>query len=517
MSIQPLAGIVLGAAFVLVAGLNVRWMLESSRPSCEPAVRARLIRRHRLFGYVFLGLYCGMLYVMNLRLLGNSDPLPFSLAMHAALALLVVPLLTAKIIVARRYKHLSTLLQVLGISLFATAFLIVALGVLPRLWDALGAYHASDAVSGGIFAAIVAGCATLLATRGRGAPPAAAGAANPSGKAPLVLRLSRVQAETPDTKTFRFLLPDGAALHPKPGQFMTFRWIIDGAPVVRSYSICSSPTQTAYIEIAVKRAANGLVSTFLNERAEVGLTVEARGPFGRFCFDENRHKKIVLIAGGSGITPMLSMLRSIDDRCLSTDVTLVFCVRTPEDVIFAKELGRLRGSMKRLRVVVAPSAAPQSWEGPVGRLGRETLRSAVSDWSGAAFFLCGPPGLMESAREILRSGGVADDLILQEKFGGPSAQAGPPAGPAGGRAVEFSRSGKTCTVVPAQTLLEAAEINHVPIPSSCRQGLCGTCAVRLLEGNVRMESEEGLTPERRAAGFVLTCVGHAEGDVKIDV
>jgi ferredoxin len=125
---------------------------------------------------------------------------------------------------------------------------------------------------------------------------------------------------------------------------------------------------------------------------------------------------------------------------------------------------------------------------------------------------------MDSARAILRDLGVAAERIRVETFGG--AGASPQAGQAGGIetgfTAEFARSGKTVTIAPGQTLLEAAGTNGIEIPSACRQGQCGTCKTRLLEGRVRMTAEQGLDPESKVRGFVLTCVGYAEGDVRLD-
>src|SRR4029077_5796810 len=110
-----------------------------------------------------------------------------------------------------------------------------------------------------------------------------------------------------------------------------------------------------YVEITPKRVPNGYVSAFLNDRAAVGLEVEASGPFGQFYFDEGRDQRIVLLAGGSGITPMMSMLRYIDDRCLRTAVTLIYCVRRRRDVIFEQDLTRLRRRLQEFRMVLVLS------------------------------------------------------------------------------------------------------------------------------------------------------------------
>jgi len=148
---------------------------------------------------------------------------------------------------------------------------------------------------------------------------------------------------------------------------------------------------------------NGDVSVFLNERAVVGLTVEARGPFGQFCFDEAKHNRILLIAGGSGITPMISMLRHIDDCCLETDVTLIYGVRRGEDVLFKQELERLKTRLENFRLVLVLSRPDPGWPGARGHITRELIAANAPKLDMTDVFLCGPPAFSEAALEILSS------------------------------------------------------------------------------------------------------------------
>jgi ferredoxin-NADP reductase/mono/diheme cytochrome c family protein len=350
------------------------------------------------------------------------------------------------------------------------------------------------------------------------APARIAPAADLSPSGPLILRLASITTQTPDSKTLRFILPHDRKLNARPGQFLTFSFLFDGEKIIRSYSICSSPARSGYVEITPKRVSQGCASVFLNERASIGMTVEAHGAFGRFCFDERKHQNVVLLAAGSGITPMMAMLRYIDDLCLETSVTLLYCVRTSNDIIFHGELEELRARLKNFQYHLLLSQPHTEWPGRRGHVNGEFIGDTVKDLASSDFFLCGPPPFMEASRGILTGLGVKPERIMQESFGGATPKDAQPdlAAAEPGVLVEFVRSGKTCVIRSGQTLLEAAEEQGVGIPSSCRQGQCGTCKTRLLEGNVRMDAEEGLDPESRALGFVLTCVGHAEGTVKID-
>jgi ferredoxin-NADP reductase len=211
------------------------------------------------------------------------------------------------------------------------------------------------------------------------------------------------------------------------------------------------------------------------------------------------------------------MLRYMDDLCLETAVTLLYCVRTSNDIIFHRELEELRARLKNFQYHLLLSHPHAEWPGRRGYVNREFVEDTVKETTSPDFFLCGPPPFMDASRDILIDLGVKPDRIRQESFGSVPKSAGPaPVGAEPGVLVEFVRSGKTFAVRNGQTLLEAGEEHGVSIPSSCRQGQCGTCKTKLLEGYVRMDVEDGLDPDSRVQGFVLTCVGHPDGAVKLD-
>lgn len=514
------AGLSLGIFFVAIAGTNSWLMLRASRSSPGANSRTRLLRLHRLGGYLFIALFAVMFFYMNLRVLGVKRGLPIGITLHSALAFLLLPLLLLKVLIARYYRQYSGALLALGLTIFMVSFLLVSITSFPMLWAAVETVPSGVGIGVIVLAAISLGALFLrrpvVASSAVSSQPAATSLELPAKKS-LLLLLSRIQAQTHNAKTLRFILPQGNGFHPRPGQFLTFNWIVDGKALARSYSISSSPLQRGYVEITAKQNESGSVSVFLNQSARVGLTVEAHGPSGQFCFDELQHGKIALIAGGSGITPMMAMLRYIDDLGLTTDVTLLYFVKTRHDVIFAAELAQLRASIRNFRYVVVASTPDAEWQGPTGHLSRDLLESAVGALHSTTFFLCGPRGLMEGARNLLRDLGVPDGKILQESFGGKqdpplTSSTNNPVGTLG-----FARSHKRCAIPEGRTLLEVAESNDIFIPSSCRQGQCGTCAVRLLEGVVQMDAEEGLSPDLKQRGYVLTCVGRAQGDVRLDV
>jgi ferredoxin-NADP reductase len=528
-----ISAIVAGIAFVTLAATNVVVMLEASQPSRNGTTRTRLIALHKAGGYMFVTLLCIMAYGMSQRLVGTgiTGHLPMHLVLHIVLVLVLVPLLFVKILIARRYKHSHSSLKVLGIATFAISFALVSIPTLSELLrsanpGSLGLRLATALV----VAMCLFQCAWVFKKRKHPRAPAESSGVpekptlltpqteHEDAKRPMHLVLSQIEQETHDTKTLRFRILDERRFRAKPGQFLTFHLTIDGQRVPRSYTISSSPIHETYVEITPKRMKNGRVSVFLNDLAKPGLTLEARGPYGQFYFDEVYHKSIVLIAAGSGITPMISMLRYIDDLKLSTPVMLLYWVHTAADIIFQDELARLGRSLLNFDYEVCLSRPNATWKGHTGRLTREFVSQHVIDLVAPTFFLCGPSGFMDSARQILSTLGVDPDRILQENFGESkrSTESGPrEARPA--ETVVFLHSQKVCQGSDGSTLLDIAEQNDVKIPYGCRQGQCGTCATRLLSGTVHTDVEAGLTAEQKNAGYVLPCVSQAEGTVVLEV
>jgi len=524
--------IVAGIAFITLAATNVVVMLEASQPSRNGATRTRLIAIHRAGGYLFVILLCIMAYSMSQRLagVGITGHLPTHLVLHIVLVFVLVPLLFMKILIARRYKHSHSSLKALGIAIFIISFVLVSIPTLSEFLRSANSESLGLRLAAGLVVAVcLVQCALVFRKSQQSRTPMESRILQISAQAnsvtnrenakdPMNLLLARIEQQTHDTKTLHFEVPRERRFRAKPGQFLTFQWTIGGQRVSRSYTISSSPIHETFVEITPKRIENGSVSVFLNDQANQGLKVEARGPYGQFYFDEEVHKNIVLIAAGSGITPMISMLRYIDDLKLATPVTLLYCVRTAADIIFENELARLSRSLRNLKYEVCLSRPDPAWKGRSGRLTEEFVSQFVTDLDSPTFFLCGPKGFMDNARQILSTLGVKQERILQESFGEskPFTESRPLEAGAVGTVV-FVHSEKVCQVSSGSTLLELAERNRIHIPFGCRQGQCGTCATRVLSGTVQMDVEAGLTTEQKSAGFVLPCVSRAEGTVVLSV
>ncbi len=340
------------------------------------------------------------------------------------------------------------------------------------------------------------------------------------------LRVGSIFVETPSVKTFRLLPSSGERLMPftfVPGQFVNVAFWIGGARMNRSYSISSSPTQSKYIELTVKREPRGAVSRHIVDLLKVGDQIEAGGPVGRFTFDGTEAKSVVLIAGGVGITPMMSITRYLTARAWGGDIFFLYACRAPVDFIFANDIAVLQRTNPKLHVaVVMEHAEGTDWKGPRGRLTKELLTQSIPDLASRRIHLCGPPMMMDATKAMLTELGVAPEQVKTELFGatrsipaaaGTTAQ---PTAPATGPLVTFSKNNKSAKIHVDQTVLELSEELNIGIENSCRVGTCGICKVKMTSGEVEMAVEDALDPEDKANGIILACQAKPKNEIAVD-
>ena len=332
--------------------------------------------------------------------------------------------------------------------------------------------------------------------------------------------------ETESVRTFRFAPADGA---PVPfafqaGQFLNLSLEIDGKRISRSYTIASPPSRDGYIELTIKREENGMVSRYLHDKLMTGQGVALSAPAGRFTFDPASSDAVLLIAGGVGITPLMSILRNLTDRCWPGKIDLLFSVRSASDIIFADEFRYLKGRHPNLHVhITITRDAPAEWSGLRGRITGDLLRKHIPDFIERPAYICGPDAMANAARDELISVGVKAERVVLESFTPAAAVAqdkgaSPEDEMAAGEAVTvtFETSGQTAPLHANQTVLDAAEAAGVTIEYQCRSGICGTCRCKLLKGQVTMPNREALSDADEAAGYILACQAHATEDVTIE-
>ena len=335
----------------------------------------------------------------------------------------------------------------------------------------------------------------------------------PAGREFTPVAVLAVLEESPTIRTFRLARP--APFSFEAGQFLTVRVLVDGQSHVRCYSISSPPEATGYLEISVKR--QGLVSGTLHATLRPGSQLHVKPPAGRFTYPAGDDRPVVLIAGGVGITPLLSMLRHGAAADPSRPITLLYSARGRKELAFWDELEWLSRRHPQVRLVGTVTERGADWQDRVGRIDQPLIANHVPDAAHSVFMLCGPLEMIDAVRSALGAMGVPETQVRSEVFQAAAAIGAAPASvaAAGGTRLALTRSGRTVEIAASQTLLDAAESGGASIPTLCRAGVCGTCRTRLVSGDGRCTSD-ALDHRDRQAGYVLPCVTWAQGDCALE-
>jgi ring-1,2-phenylacetyl-CoA epoxidase subunit PaaE len=348
------------------------------------------------------------------------------------------------------------------------------------------------------------------------------------------LTVAEVIAETAEAKSIRFEVPEALreAFRFKPGQHLTLKAEIGREEVRRNYSLCVAPEE-GELKVTVKRIAGGLFSNWANDTLKPGDRVEVMEPHGSFTwhFREGASNHYAAFAGGSGITPVISLLKTAMIREPESRFTLFYGNRDSQSVIFLEELAQLKNRhMGRLQVHHFLAEEAEDIELFNGILDRgkctEILEHLIDPAETAAFFICGPGPMMDAAEETLLARAVGRERIFIERF---TADRPPEALQAELQALSQDAQGLTMVVtldgrtrrVPfsaeAGNILDSARAAGLPAPFACKAGVCATCRARVVAGEVRMAARYGLTDEEVAAGYVLTCQSVPQGSgVELD-
>lgn len=340
------------------------------------------------------------------------------------------------------------------------------------------------------------------------------------------LEVIGITDEAPDVKTFTFRSEPASWFRYKPGQFVTLELPTADGPLLRTYTLSSSPSRPLSVAVTVKAQPTSLGTRWMFDNLRPGSRIKAHGPTGHFTHFGHAASHYLFISAGSGITPMMSMLRWFADCAPNADIAFVTCARRPEDIIFRSELERLARQMPglTLHIVVRQPSAPDGWPGHTGRIDRDSLPRLVPDLHDREVFCCGPDAFMREMHDLLHGGGFDMARYHQESFGAaPGPQAPVEAvlteaagAPGDALAVGFALSGVQGSCLPGQTILQAARAAGVRIPAACESGICGTCKTRKLSGEVSMTHDGGIMDEEVADGYILPCCSVPLGQVEVE-
>jgi ferredoxin-NADP reductase len=360
-----------------------------------------------------------------------------------------------------------------------------------------------------------------------------------------------VRQETRDVKSFFFRAPNERTFVFEPGQFITLELEIDGESVNRCYTISSPPTRPHTISITVKRVPGGKVSNWLHDNLQAGGKIRVLGPAGEFTCARHPARKFLFLSAGSGITPLMSMSRAHHELSEDRDIVFVHSARTPDDIIFARELDLIASNQTNFRTafVCERVGTRSNWHGVTGFLSLPLLKLIAPDFMEREIFTCGPAPYMKAVRDLLAEGGfdtthyheesfsfetvsevaaqlttahVADALKSPGTFDATrEAAAGfaPATAPVESETtfkVSFARSNREIDCGSAQHVLDAAKKAGVRLPASCTKGMCGTCKVKLLSGEVQMKHAGGIRQREIDQGMVLLCCSTPMTDLVVD-
>jgi ring-1,2-phenylacetyl-CoA epoxidase subunit PaaE len=347
------------------------------------------------------------------------------------------------------------------------------------------------------------------------------------GIAPREVRVARVVRETADAVSLYLEDPTGTPLAHLPGQFLTVMVDVNGETLRRAYSLASPALSGAAPHVTVKRIEDGRVSNFINDHVAEGDTLRVLGPSGSFTVtpDAAAERHLVMLAGGSGITPIMSIAHTVLSLEPRSQVTLVFGNRSERDIIFRERIDTLAAEHgDRFRVDHVLSDAPAGWTGGTGLLDAPTVTARLdalnlADHAELEYFLCGPTPMMEGVHAALAARGVPASRIHEERFVRPEERSGPSRAATEPQPVGVRLRGveQTATAQPGQTLLETGLAAGLAMPFSCAMGGCGACRVKLVDGDVDMEEPNCLTAEERERGYVLACVSRPCTPVTVEV
>lgn len=353
---------------------------------------------------------------------------------------------------------------------------------------------------------------------------AVAVAPSPTARGAFSLRVLGVDREADDAVSLTLARDDGAPITFAPGQFLSLELDVGGRALRRAYSISSSARDPSRVTVTVRRVPGGVGSAHLHDAVKPGDTLRATGPSGAFTVPrDGARRHHVLVAGGSGITPMMAMLRTHLGAAPELTFTLLYGNRDRAHAIFADALDALAAQHPAQLTVrhvyeSAADGAPAEGRLDVATCARCFDALALPDGVETAWWICGPTPMMAAAREALAARGVAPSQVREERFFSAHDVTRPqPSGAPRRVTLRVGGVERSTTALAGATLLDAGLGAGVAMPHSCTLGGCGACRVRLLEGTVTHDEPNCLTDRERDAGYALACCARPDTDVRVEV
>ncbi len=346
-----------------------------------------------------------------------------------------------------------------------------------------------------------------------------------------LLKITQVIQETPDSVSLKFAVPEDLkdTFRYRAGQYITLIFDIKGEEQRRAYSMSSSPVEEG-ITVTVKKVKNGLVSAYINDKVKVGQEVRVLPPQGHFYLapKENNQKCYMLFGAGSGITPLMSIIKTVLEKEPQSNISLLYGNRTLDAIIFKEQLDKLAAQYKgQFSVDYYLSAPPKTgglkglfgkkktpWTGGVGRIEEEAIKLFLQEkkciHEDSEYFVCGPGQMIDTVEQILLHRGINERQIHFERFTASKKTA-----ISSTDAVEDAKliahlddEKIELTIPKGKTILEVMLKNNVDAPFACKAGVCSSCIAKVKQGEVVMDSSDALDADEIKHGYILTCQAH---------
>ena len=338
----------------------------------------------------------------------------------------------------------------------------------------------------------------------------------------MTLKVREIVQETPTTKTFRMARSDGPPPPWRGGQYVSL--FVDIGPVRtnRAYSLSCAPGGET-LDLTVRDKPDGFVAPWLLKNVRVGDVLRSSGPLGSFYYEPLADaERLVFLAGGSGITPFMGMLRDFSRRGWPIDVTLLYGSRITRDVIFGKELKALAKQSERFTYAPVISEPTKSYRGRTGFLTAELIRDVLGEVGGRSYYVCGPGAMYDFVLPVLGELGVPRHRVKRELYGPPANVSRSPGWPGEVREdatflAEVVHRGRVdeISVVAGEPLLCSLERGGIVVETACRSGECSACRTKILEGKVYQPPHVGLRESDRAHGYVHACVSYPLTNLRV--
>lgn len=337
----------------------------------------------------------------------------------------------------------------------------------------------------------------------------------------IILEIKEIIQETKDTITIVFNNED---LKYKSGQYLLLKIPFNGKIHPRAYSLSSSPHIDDFPAITIKRVKNGKISNYLNDKVKINNKILSNIPKGNFTteYDINNKRHIVCIAAGSGITPLISIIKSFLIKEPQSKITLFYVNRNENTIIFKEFLEKLENKYKNkfdiIHILTQPS---MQWKGIKGRPSAYVFEQMLSNNINSEYFLCGPNEMMDNIKKVLKKIGLKEENINWESFGDTDKKNSNKilANFKESKVkISFEDDKYEINVAPDQTILEAALDEDIDLPFACSNGTCNVCQAICKKGKIEMENEEGLTEEEIKQNYILTCVSKPKSaEIEIEI